>query len=146
MSSVVVGVVGTLMGVLIGGLLQHVLAARSREWHRQDALNDAKRAVYAEFLRAISASYGQAVSGHRTRTEDANLHAAAAEIEVLAGQGVAESARALVEAVIDAHTRIAVGGGDTDTLVSHVDHRRHEVIDLFKSDLGLAAGSGRRTP
>ncbi len=137
MSSVVVGVVGTLLGVLIGGAIQQVQASRSRRWQREDALSDAKRAVYAEFLRAISASYGQAVSGERTRTEDANLHAAAAEIEVLAGHHVSEPARALVTAVIDAHTRIADGADGTEALVAHVDRRRHEVIELFKSDLGL---------
>ncbi|MBP5909109.1 MULTISPECIES: hypothetical protein [Streptomyces] len=145
MSAVVVGVVGTLMGVLIGGVLQQVQASRSRRWQREDSLSDAKRAVYAEFLRSISASYGQAVSGQRTRSEDANLHAAVAEIEILTDQDVSEPARDLVKAVIDAHTRIATGADET-ALVAGVDRRRHEVIALFKSDLGLEAPSGRRTP
>ncbi|MEV0174551.1 hypothetical protein AB0I00_25950 [Streptomyces sp. NPDC050803] len=141
-----VGVVGTLMGVVIGSVLQQMQASRSRGWQRQDALSDAKRRVYAEFLRAISASFGQAVSGQRTRSEDANLHAAVAEIEVLAGQEVSAPARDLAKAVIDVHTRIAAGTDGTDALVAAVDRRRHEVIDLFRSDLGLAASSDRRTP
>ncbi|MFI6984032.1 hypothetical protein ACIBSV_36205 [Embleya sp. NPDC050154] len=137
MGSVVVGVIGTLMGVLIGGALQQAQASRNRKWQRADSLGDAKRHVYAEYLRSISASYAQALSGQRSRSEDANLLAATAEIEILSGREVSGPARDLVNAVIDTHTRIAAGAGVTDAMVADVDRRRYEVIDLFKSDLGL---------
>ncbi|MFI6588447.1 hypothetical protein [Embleya sp. NPDC050493] len=127
------------MGVLIGGALQQAQASRNRKWQRADSLGDAKRHVYAEYLRSISASYAQALSGQRSRSEDANLLAATAEIEILSGRAVSGPARDLVNAVIDTHARIAAGAGAgvTDAMVADVDRRRYEVIDLFKSDLGL---------
>ncbi|MGW1995325.1 hypothetical protein [Embleya sp. NPDC001921] len=137
MGSVVVGVMGTLLGVLIGGALQQAQALRNRKWQRADSLGDAKRHVYAEYLRSISASYAQALSGQRSRSEDANLLAATAEIEILSGREVSGPARDLVNAVIDTHSRIAAGAGVTDAMVADVDRRRYEVIDLFKSELGL---------
>ncbi|HEY3464455.1 MAG TPA: hypothetical protein VGL47_04945 [Amycolatopsis sp.] len=139
MSTAVVGVAGALLGVLTGGLLQHLLAARTRRWQRQDALGQVKQAVYAEYLRAISASYGQAMAGERSRIEDARLHAATAEIEVLAGREVAGPARELTSTVIDVHTKIAEGAGVEAATVAAVDRRRLEVIKLFKRDLGLGA-------
>lgn len=71
MGTAIVGVAGALLGVLAGGFLQHLLAARSRHWQREDALGKLKQTVYAEYLRAISASHGQAMAGERTRAEDA---------------------------------------------------------------------------
>ncbi|SFW88068.1 hypothetical protein [Amycolatopsis australiensis] len=136
MGTAIVGVAGALLGVLTGGLLQHALAARTRRWQREDALGKLKQAVYAEYLRAISASYGQAVAGERTRTEDARLHAATAEIEVLAGAAVSGPARELTTAVIDVHTKIAEGGVE-EASVTAVDIRRLKLIALFKSDLGI---------
>src|SRR5258706_13986507 len=100
MGSVVVGVIGTLMGVLIGGAVQQMQASRARNWQRQDALSNTKRAVYAEYLRSISASYAQAMSGHSSRSEDANLHASTADIEVLCGEELSRPARDLVNKVI----------------------------------------------
>jgi hypothetical protein len=88
MGSVVVGVIGTLLGVLIGGAIQQIQTSRARKWQREDSLSNTKRAVYAEYLRAIGASFAQAMSGHRSRSEDANLLAATAEIEVLCGKEV----------------------------------------------------------
>lgn len=137
MGSVIVGIVGTLLGVLIGGAVQHVQALRNRKWQKEDALSSIKRGVYAEYLRSISASYAQAMSGHRSRSEDGNLHSAMAEIEVLSGEEVATSARDLVSTVIDVHSKISAGTGVAEALVTDVDRRRHEVIDLFKVDLGL---------
>jgi hypothetical protein len=102
-----------------------------------------KRGVYAEYLRSISASYAQAMSGVRSRSEDANLHAAAAEIEVLSGGEVSAPARDLVNTVIDVHSRIAAGAGVTEAEVASVDHRRYEVIELFKADLGLKMSGDR---
>jgi transcription initiation factor TFIIIB Brf1 subunit/transcription initiation factor TFIIB len=137
MGSVIVGVIGTLMGVLVGGAIQQLQASRNRHWQQQDSLNNTKRGVYAEYLRSISASYAQAMSGRRSRSEDANLYAAAAEIEVLSGEEVSGPARSLVEAVIEVHSGIAEGTGVAEAVVDDVDRRRHRVIDLFKADLGL---------
>ncbi|MEV4144337.1 hypothetical protein AB0J40_11745 [Amycolatopsis sp. NPDC049691] len=137
MGTAVVGVTGALLGVLIGGLLQHLLAARTRRWQREDALGKLKQAVYAEYLRSISASHGQAMAGERTRAEDARLHAATAEIEVLAGAEVAGAARALTTTVLDVHSRIAAGGGVEEATVAAVDEKRLAVIALFKADLEI---------
>ncbi|MGP9022913.1 hypothetical protein ACT1U9_31480 [Streptomyces sp. BR1] len=137
MGSVVVGVVGTLLGVLVGGALQWLQASRNRRWQREDSLSVTKRDAYAEYLRSISASYAQAVSGQRDRSEDGRLHAATAEIEVLAGRDVSGPARALAESVIEAHSAIAAGASAEETGVAEVDRRRYEVIELFKRDLGL---------
>ena len=105
MGSAVVGITGTLLGVLIGAAAQHMQAFRNRKWLQEDALSNTKRGVYAEYLRAISASHAQAMSGHRCRSEDANLHAATAEIEVLSGGDVSRPARDLVNMVIDVHSK-----------------------------------------
>ncbi|MEV6620512.1 hypothetical protein AB0M83_02960 [Amycolatopsis sp. NPDC051106] len=137
MGTAVVGVAGALLGVLAGGFLQHLLAARTRRWQREDALGKLKQAGYAEYLRSISASYGQALAGERSRTEDARLHAATAEIEVLAGAEVSGPARELATTVIDVHTKIAGGDGVEEAEVAAVDARRLEVIALFKIDLGI---------
>jgi hypothetical protein len=148
--AVVVGVAGTLLGVLIGGALQHLQAFRTRRWQREDWLQDAKSAAYAEYLRSISASYVQAMSGARTRSEDYNLYAATARIDVLCGVAIAGSARQLADTVIDVHSRIAAGPGVPQRDVEDVDRRRREVIARFKVDLGLepdaAVGRGVTSP
>ncbi|HET8661843.1 MAG TPA: hypothetical protein VFM55_22960 [Micromonosporaceae bacterium] len=69
--------------------------------------------------------------------------AATAQIEVLCGADVAEPARLLTEKVIDVHSRITAGAGVARETVESVDHRRYELIDLFKADLGITPG--RRT-
>jgi hypothetical protein len=135
MGSVIAGVIGTLLGVLLGGALQQLQASRARGWQREDALVGTKRAVFAEYLRSISASYAQAMSGNRTRSEDANLHAATAQIEVLCDAAVFEPVRALTASVIDVHSRIAAGTGVDESEVDDVDRRRRHVIDLFKADI-----------
>ena len=133
MGPILVGVMGTLIGVLLGGALQQLQASRARRWQQQDALKGAKRAAFAEYLRSISASYAQAMSGVRTRSEDASLHAATAQIEVLCGVAVAGPARELTEMVINVHSEIAAGTGVAQEIVDGVNRRRYEVIDLFKS-------------
>jgi hypothetical protein len=137
MGSLIVGVIGTLLGVLLGGALQQMQAARNRRWQREDSLRNAKRSVYSEYLRSISASYGQAMSGQRSRSEDTRLHAATAQIEVLAGREVSGPARDLVNTVIEVHSMIAAGTGVEEATVAEVDRRRYEVMELFKADLGL---------
>ncbi|MGJ6969419.1 hypothetical protein ACSDR0_46785 [Streptosporangium sp. G11] len=139
MGPVVVGVIGTLLGVLIGGVLQQVQASRMRKWQRADSLSNAKQSVYAEFLRAISASYAQALSGQRSRSEDANLLAATAEIEILSSREVSKPARDLVDMVMRVHAEIADDVGVATTVVEDVDRQRHKIIELFKADLGIEA-------
>jgi hypothetical protein len=141
MGSVITGVVGTLLGVLVGGAVQQLQASRNHKWQRQDSLGSARRTVYAEYLRSISASYAQAMSGQRTRSEDAALHAATAEIEILSGLEVSGPARELTNTVIDVHSSLAAGTGVPEAVVADVDRRRYEVIDLFKADLGLRTRS-----
>jgi len=137
MGSVIVSVVGSLLGVLIGSAVQQIQASRNRGWQWEDALSTAKRGVYAEYLRSISASYGQAMSGQRSRTEDARLYAATAEIEVLASRMVSVRSRDLADEVIKVHSAIAAGAGVEEATVTEVDRRRQEVVALFKADLGL---------
>jgi DNA-binding transcriptional regulator YbjK len=78
------------------------------------------------------------MSGLRSRSEDGNLHAATAQIEVLCGAAVAEPTRLLTDTVIDVHSRIAAGAGVPEETVDSVDQRRYEVIDLFKADVRIA--------
>jgi hypothetical protein len=139
MGSVLVGVIGTLLGVLLGGALQQVQASRSRMWQREDALRNTKRAVYAEYLRSISTSYVQAMSGLRTRAEDANLYAATAQIDVLCDAAVSAPARELTDTVINVHSRIATGAGVVQDEIDNVDRRRRQLVGLFKADIGLAS-------
>ncbi|WP_326951210.1 hypothetical protein OG439_21950 [Amycolatopsis sp. NBC_01307] len=138
MGTVIVGVAGTLLGVLFGGALQHLQASRAHRWQRDDALGKLKQAAYAEFLRSISASYGQAMAGQRTRTEDARLHAVTAEIEVLADREVSGPVRDLTGTIIDVHSKLAEGVGVEQATLAAVDRRRLEVVALFKADLGIA--------
>ena len=88
-----------MLGVAIGVIGQEVQARRHREsqredletnhqWQQEDSLLDTKRLVYTQHLRSIDASYAQATSGKTERSEDANILAAAAEIEMLAGREV----------------------------------------------------------
>ena len=77
------------------------------------------------------------MSGQRSRSEDTRLHAATAQIEVLAGREVSGPARNLVNTVIEVHSMIAAGTGVEEATVAKVDRRRYEVIELFKADLGL---------
>lgn len=146
MGSAVVGVVGTLLGVRLGAAAQQVQASRSRHWQQADLLRTVKRGVYAEYVRSISASYAQALSGQRSRADDASLLAATAEIEILSGREVWVPARELTDTVIGVHSEIATGGGVPESEVADADRRRLELIDLFKADLGLTARANRRSP
>lgn len=139
MDAAVVGVVGTLLGVLLGAAAQQVQASRSRHWQQADLLRTVKRGVYAEYVRSISGSYARALSGQRSRTEDASLLAATAEIEILSGREVWVPARELTDTVIGVHTKIAAGGGVPESEVADADRRRLQFIELFKADLGLTA-------
>lgn len=67
------------------------------------------------------------MSGHRSRSEEANLPAATAEIEVLSGRDVSKPARDRAHTVIDVHSTMEVGTGVADVVVADVDRRRYEV-------------------
>jgi hypothetical protein len=136
----VVAVIGTLSGTVLGGLVHGVHAWTSRRSHRADSLSDTKRRVYAEYLRSISASYAQAEAGHWSATEEANLRAAAAEIEILAGPHIAGPAQDLVSTVVDVHKAVAANKDDARSRVPDVNRDRYRLIELFKADL---AGRGR---
>ena len=77
------------------------------------------------------------MSGRRSPSEDANLNAAAAEIQILSGAKVAGPARNLADAVIKVHSAIADGTGVAKAEVDEVDRCRYELIDLFRVDLEL---------
>lgn len=63
MTTAIIAVVGSLVGVALGSALsflaQYSLANRTRKWK----LEDTKRQSYAEFLTSISASYAKAKAG-----------------------------------------------------------------------------------
>jgi hypothetical protein len=141
--SVLVGVVGTLLGVVIGVIAQEVQARRSRRWRQEELLTSEKRLVYAQYLRFISASYAQAMSGQRDRSEDGNILAAAAEITLLSGPEVSGPAYALATKVIDTHSVIAADAAAARDPVPDVDRDRQQLIEIFKADLGWP-GVGRR--
>ena len=148
MAAAIVGVLGALLGVAIGVFGQEVQARRNREsqredlvtnhrWQQEDLLRNTKRLVYTQYLRSIDASYAQATSGKTDRSEDANIDAAAAEIELLASKEVSEPARNLGSKVIDTHSRIAVDAALINVLVPECDRHRYDLIKLFKADLGI---------
>jgi hypothetical protein len=95
--------------------------------------------VYAEYLRSISTSYVQAMSGLRTRSEDADLYAGTAQIDVLCGAAVSGPARELTDAVINVHSRIATGAGVAQGEIDDVDRRRRQLVGVFKADIGFAS-------
>jgi hypothetical protein len=161
MGSAVVGVVGTLLGVLIGSYFQRKQAEsdrksreaelelayqqqqqdleRSHRWRKEDLLADTKRKVYTEYLRAIDASYAQADAGLRTRTEDEKLSTAVAEIELLCGLEIRERVRRHSETVLSVHNKLASTQDKTAVRpeVRAADEERVKVIGLFKNDLGI---------
>ncbi len=146
MASVLVGVIGSLLGVVIGVVAQQTQARRGRRWRREESFENEKRLVYVKYLRAISASYAQAIAGQRERSEDGNLHAATAEIELLCRAHIVAAARDLRDQVIDAHSRIADGTVGERDVVPAVDERRSALVDIFKADLHEPAGRERRRP
>jgi hypothetical protein len=124
-----------LLGVVIGVVAQEAQARRGRRWQLDKSFTEEKRLVYVRYLRAISTSYAQATAGQRERSEDGNLHAATAEIELLCDPGVVTPARELRDKVIDAHSRIAAGTVDENEVVPAVNERRLALVDIFRSDL-----------
>ena len=56
MSTAIIAVAGSLLGVVLGFIAQYLQAGKARRWQ----LEDLKREAYAELLRSISASFAQA--------------------------------------------------------------------------------------
>ncbi|MFE0256430.1 hypothetical protein [Streptomyces sp. NPDC059010] len=137
MDPAVVGVIGALGGAVVGVVSQPWVASINRKWQREDSHRLAKQNAYSEYLRSISASYGQARDRQRSRSEDGRLHAVTAEIQILADKRVSESARDLVERVIKAHKAIAEGASDQAAGVPDLDCDRGKLIEQFRDDLGL---------
>lgn len=133
MASVIIAVVGSLLGVVLGFLAQFLQANRAHRWQ----LEDIKRQAYAEFLRSISASYAQARS-RAGDSEDANILRATTVIELIAEDKLAEQTRQLSNDVIEAHNILRDGGSEKDAGVDGVDTARKGLVDLFKADLGIA--------
>jgi len=141
----VISVIGTLLGVVIGIIGQEYLARRNRQAQVEELLVTEARRVYAEFLRAISASYVQAVAGERTRTEDNSLRAAAAEIQLLSGKALSEPVQALVEQIIAKHSQIAADPSLASAVAEEMNSGRIAIIDLFKADLDRRQSELMRT-
>ena len=143
MNSTALSVIGTLLGVIVGAALQHFQARRDRRWREEESFRNAKRAAYVQYLRSISASYAQARSGQRTRTEDGKLYAATAEIEILSDNEISGPAWALADKVIEVHSRIANGPGVEESVINEVDQNRYALIDRFKADIKPGASGAR---
>jgi hypothetical protein len=129
MASAIVAVVGSLLGVALGFVLQY--------WQHRWHLADLKREAYKELLRAISASYHQACSGG-DKSEDANILKARAVIELLAEPDIAEATRQLEQQVYKTHEKIRGEGSEAAAEeVDKTDHDRKELIKKFQPDLGI---------
>jgi hypothetical protein len=133
MASTIIAVVGSLLGVVLGFLVQRLQADVAHRRH----LDDLKREAYAELLRSISASYAQASSGGGT-SEDAALLKATAVIELLSGPGIASAARRLADQVGAAHELLRGSGQEAArAAIDAADSSRLELIGFFKADLGI---------
>ena len=129
MTTAIIAVIGSLLGVVIGfipQLMQH-------KWQ----LRDLRREAYAELLRSISASFAQAHSGGGT-SEDANILKATTVIELLAEPRIGKATRQLQEQVDRAHKVLRSQGDKAATKeVELANDERLELIDLFQKDLGV---------
>lgn len=158
MGTAVVGVVGSLLGVLLGYLGQSLRAKQEHRW----AIETAKRDAYSEFLRSISASYAQAKSEAKSRQrgmpeatlpqshtvvggtpqnhvpEDANLLAATAAIELLADKTISKTSRKLSDRVIEVHAKLRRDLSVDKTEVPSVNDEREKLIAAFQEDLGIS--------
>jgi hypothetical protein len=150
MGTAIVGVVGSLLGVLLGFLGQSFRARQEHKW----AIETAKREVYSEFLRSISASYAQAKSEAKSRQidtaeavatqsrvpEDADLLAATAAIELLANQTISRAARKLSNRVIETHVKLRRDLSIDRSEVPGINKEREKLIELFQKDLRIPLG------
>jgi hypothetical protein len=136
MTTAIIAVVGSLVGVALGSALsfltQYVLASKTHKWQ----LEDIKRQTYTEFLMSISASYAQAEAQEGDPEEAALLRATSA-IELIADKEISKQARLLQIKVTEVHGRIRQGDSAAEKEVPDVDHARRELIKLFKADLDI---------
>ena len=153
MGIAIVGVVGSLLGVLLGFLGQSFRARQEHKW----AIETAKREIYSEFLRSISASYAQAKSEAKSRQgdtpeaetaqshvpEDSDLLAATAAIELLANQTISKAARELSNRVIEVHVKLRRDLSIDKSEVPDINKEREKLIELFQKDLGIPPGDQR---
>ena len=131
MSAAIIAVVGSLLGVALGFLVQYLQADRARRWQ----LEDLKREAYAELLRSISASFAQAYYGEGT-SEDSNILKATAVIELLAEANIFTPARALQQQVDRTHRKLRIEGPDAaQDDIDTTDLMRKALITKFKEDL-----------
>jgi hypothetical protein len=136
----IIGIIGTSLGVLVGGAVRRAQALWEHKQNRQELLSDTKRRVYVEYLRSISESSAHAEFGHSGPSENASLLAATAEIEILCESTVSGPARRLCDTVLDVHSKKA-GGCDVEKREGDANRDRLELIELFKKDLGLNRNS-----
>jgi hypothetical protein len=133
MASTIIAVVGSLLGVVLGFLIQYLQANRAHKWH----LEDQKRDAYAELLRSISASYAQAYSGEGA-SEDANILRAISVIELLSETKISRAARRLQMRVDRAHKILRAEGYEAAAeAIDKADHDRLELVKLFHDDLDI---------
>lgn len=142
MTTAIIAVVGSLIGVVLGSALsflaQYSLANRMHKWK----LEDTKRQSYAEFLTSISASYAKAKAGEGD-AEDSDLLRATAVIELIAEREIADPARHLQIQVTEVHKRLRKGDSKVEqTGVLATDRARRELIKLFKADLDSRPDGG----
>ncbi|MFF5288608.1 hypothetical protein [Paractinoplanes globisporus] len=153
MNSAAVGVIGTLLGVVVGGALQEFREWRKRRWNKEDLLSDHKRIAYAQYVRSISASFAEAEAGVLAPREHGNLRAATAEIQILSAKAVSGPVSELTETVVKTHEELAKAASLSQTekekilaKIEDVNRARLAVIELFKGDLAVnsAGHSDRR--
>jgi hypothetical protein len=165
-AAAIVAASATLLGVTLGLAFQYLRARQEHKW----ALEAAKTAAYAEFLRSISASYAQAKSEARSRQshdsktkspqteklqgpsqeshkeEEADLRAATARIVLLAKQDIYKEASAITEQAIEAHDKIRSADTVEEAKEAEeaVNSRREALIKQFKEDLGILSGDQQK--
>jgi hypothetical protein len=134
MSAAVVGIIGSLLGVALGFGGQYL----QERMHRQELLKDTKRKAYTEYLRAVDASYTQAMHHHKDRSEDESITKAVAEIELLSAQELSSEVRKHSDQVISVHTKLANDEiSPKGPEVTKADKCRKELIKKFKRDLKI---------
>ena len=133
MSTAIIAVVGSLLGVVLGFVVQYLQAERARRWQ----LEDLKREAYAELLRSISASFAQAYYGEGT-SEDSSILKATAVIELLAETNISKPASDLQKQVDRTHRILRSEGPDAaQDEIDKTDQKRIALIAKFKEDLHI---------